>query len=175
MLPAPAHFQNQNPSPCSGETDTKTPSDVMMLWPQLNQFKRCLVSGLCGNGQRPSLRPSLTGALCHLATTADFRRASSFGWFILFHDTARENSPQSRHLPCALGYPGLPPEFHSNTGIVQSSHMQITQKSLVTYQSQVSVMRGHASCFVLLEVSSSVISFKGHRCLHRGSFTDAAF
>lgn len=53
--------------------------------------------------------------------------------------------------------------------------MQMAQKPLVTYRSQVSVMHGHTSCFVLLEVSPSIISLNRHSCLHRGSFTDSAF
>lgn len=93
----------------------------MMLWPQLNQFKRCLVSGLCGNGQRLPLRPSLTGAPCHLAAAADLRQASnlgllSLGGFFFSMTQPERNSPQSRHLPCALGDPGLPPGFHSDAG-----------------------------------------------------------
>lgn len=102
-LPAP---QTQNPSPRSGETDTKALSDVMILWPQLNQLKRCPVSGLCGNGHRPSPRLSLTEAPCHLAAAAGFRRAPrlsllSFSGF--FFSMRQPERNQSRHLPVLRG------------------------------------------------------------------------
>lgn len=147
----------------------------MILWPQLNQLKRCPVSGLCGNGQRPSPRLPSTETPCHLAAAAGFRRAprlsllSLSGFFFSMRQPER-NSLQSRHLPVLHGAR----DCHQNFKIIQVQYrddmvQKITQKSLVTYKSQVSVMRGHTSCFVLLEVSSCVISFNRHSNLN-GAF-----
>lgn len=106
--------------PRSGETDTKTLSDVMILWPQLNQLKRCPVSGLCGNGQRPSPRLPSTETPCHLAAAAGFRRAprlsllSLSGFFFSMRQPER-NSLQSRHLPVLRGAR----DCHQNFKIIQ--------------------------------------------------------